>query len=71
MCRAAGVDTSGSMVISQSREILPRKVVPKHYDLTLECDFEKSTFEGTVMIDLAPPTFQLKTIITSCSFNQV
>jgi aminopeptidase 2 len=26
--------------------------VPKHYDLTLEVDFEKFTFDGTVIIDL-------------------
>lgn len=53
MCRAAQADTSGSIDISKSREILPTNVVPKHYDLTLECDFDKFTFEGTVVIDLA------------------
>ena len=51
MCRAQA-DTSGSMDISKSREILPINVIPKHYDLTLECDFDKFTFEGTVVIDL-------------------
>jgi aminopeptidase 2 len=52
MCRAAGADTPGSIDVSKSREILPTNVVPKHYELTLECDFEKFTFEGTVVIDL-------------------
>jgi aminopeptidase 2 len=52
MCRAAQANTSGSMDISNSREILPTNVVPKHYDLTFECDFDKFTFEGTVVIDL-------------------
>ena len=52
MCRAAYTDTAGSIDISRSREILPTNVVPRHYDLTLECDFEKFTFEGTVIIDL-------------------
>jgi aminopeptidase 2 len=52
MCRAAHADTSGSIDISKSREILPTNVVPIHYDLTLECDFEKFIFEGTVVIDL-------------------
>jgi aminopeptidase 2 len=52
MCRARHADNSGSIDISKSREILPTNVVPTHYDLTLECDFEKFIFEGTVVIDL-------------------
>jgi aminopeptidase 2 len=40
------------MDISKGREILPANVVPRHYDLTLECDFDKFVFEGTVVIDL-------------------
>lgn len=52
MCRTAHSDTAGSIQISKSREILPTNVIPKHYDLTLECDFDKFTFDGTVLIDL-------------------
>ncbi|KAL2415719.1 Aminopeptidase 2 [Exophiala dermatitidis] len=37
---------------TQGRVILPDNVVPKHYDVTLEVDFDKFTFEGTVVIDL-------------------
>ena len=32
--------------------MLPTNVVPKHYDVTIEVDFEKFTFDGTVIIDL-------------------
>lgn len=38
--------------MSHGREILPGNVVPKHYDLTLEPDFTKLTYEGKVIIDL-------------------
>ncbi len=38
--------------VSKGREILPANVIPKHYDLTLEPDFEKLKYEGTVIIDL-------------------
>jgi len=36
---------------NQGRELLPTNVIPRHYDVTLEPDFEKFTFEGTVVID--------------------
>jgi aminopeptidase 2 len=35
-----------------ARELLPANVVPKHYNLTLEPDFDKFTFEGTVVVDV-------------------
>lgn len=34
------------------REVLPTNVIPRHYDLMLEPDFEKFTYEGVVTIDL-------------------
>jgi len=34
------------------RVVLPTNVVPKHYDVTLEVDFDKFVFLGTVIIDL-------------------
>lgn len=40
------------MDITNGREILPGNVIPRHYDLTLEPDFEKLTYDGTVVIDL-------------------
>jgi aminopeptidase 2 len=38
--------------VTKGRQILPANVIPRHYDLTLEPDFEKLTYEGTVIIDL-------------------
>ena len=52
MCRGRGSDSAGSTLIAQGREVLPANVIPRHYDLVLEPDFEKFTFEGTVTIDL-------------------
>jgi aminopeptidase 2 len=46
MCRSMA-DISGSIDITKNREVLPTNVVPKHYDLTLEPDFEKFKFDGT------------------------
>lgn len=40
------------MDVTKGREILPANVIPRHYNLTLEPDFEKLTYEGTVIIDL-------------------
>ena len=51
MCRHAGAD-GGVTVVNAGRELLPADVIPRHYDLTLEPDFSKFTFEGTVVIDL-------------------
>lgn len=52
MCRHAGATESASAVNVAGRELLPANVVPKHYDLTLEPDLAKFTFDGTVVIDL-------------------
>lgn len=52
MCRhMTAPDEGGAMDISQAREILPANVKPLHYDLTLEPDFEKFTYEGKVDIE--------------------
>lgn len=54
MCRLAG-DTEhfggANPDPTEGRELLPTNVVPRHYDVTLEPDFEKFTFEGKVVID--------------------
>lgn len=52
MCRHAGATESSSSVNVAGRELLPTNVVPKHYDLTLEPDLTKFTFDGTVVIDV-------------------
>lgn len=51
----AGVDMTGGGGASASdhgRELLPANVVPRHYHLTLEPDFDKLSFDGSVVIDL-------------------
>ncbi|KAI1189063.1 peptidase family M1-domain-containing protein [Nemania serpens] len=54
MCRLAG-DTEhfggANPDPTKGRELLPTNVIPRHYDVTLEPDFEKFTFEGKVVID--------------------
>lgn len=52
MCRHAGATESSSSTNVAGRELLPANVVPKHYDLTLEPDLTKFTFEGTVVVDV-------------------
>ena len=54
MCKLHGDQdvAGGSVDVTKGREILPANVIPKHYDLTLEPDFEKFTYDGTVIIDL-------------------
>ncbi|KAI1735939.1 peptidase family M1-domain-containing protein [Xylaria scruposa] len=54
MCRLAGETEhfgGANPDPSSGRELLPTNVVPRHYDVTLEPDFEKFTFEGKVVID--------------------
>ena len=51
MCRNNLEMPSGSMDIAKHREVLPTNVKPLHYDLTLEPDFEKFTYVGTVVIE--------------------
>ncbi|MCJ1400616.1 Aminopeptidase 2 mitochondrial [Xylographa trunciseda] len=51
-------------MVTKAREVLPTNVKPLHYDLTLEPDLEKFTFEGKVIIDL-----DVKEETTSISLN--
>lgn len=50
MCIARRNGVSGSTNV-QGREVLPTNVKPLHYDLTLDLDFEKFTYDGTVVIE--------------------
>lgn len=51
MCRHSGADVHSHVDVTKSREVLPANVKPVHYDLTLEPDFEKFTYEGSVTIE--------------------
>lgn len=54
MCRLAGdVEHTGGANPdpTKGRELLPTNVIPTHYDVTLEPNFDKFTFEGKVLID--------------------
>lgn len=50
MCSSRRDEVSGSTNV-QGREVLPTNVKPVHYDLTLEPNFEKFTYDGTVVIE--------------------
>ena len=51
MCGTQAELHGGSIDVSRGRVILPNNVKPLHYDLTLEPDFEKFTYEGKVIIE--------------------
>lgn len=54
MCKLhGGIEAdAGGLDVTKGREILPADVIPRHYDLTLEPDFNKHTYDGHVIIDL-------------------
>ncbi len=51
MCRKNADIPGGSVDVEANREVLPTNVKPLHYDLTLEPNFEKFSYEGTVVIE--------------------
>lgn len=55
MCRSAGLagdeGAAAGGAVPMGREVLPTNVKPLHYDVTLEPDFEKFTYGGTVVIE--------------------
>ena len=59
MCGSRAEELSGSTNVTHGREILPTNVKPVHYDLTLEPDFEKFTYDGTVVIEYAALTLAI------------
>ena len=54
MCRHNADIPSGSVQVESGREVLPTNVKPLHYDLTLEPNFDKFSYEGTVVIEYVP-----------------
>ena len=67
MCKTHADVASSGMDISKGREILPANVKPVHYDLTLEPDFEKFTYEGTVVIEYV--SFGAQVPLRECPFG--
>lgn len=55
MCGAQAELPGGSTNITKGRVLLPNNVKPLHYDLTLEPDFEKFIYKGTVVIEYVEP----------------
>ena len=51
MCKANADSEVGSMDVAKGREVLPTNVRPVHYGLTLEPDFDKFSYEGTVVME--------------------
>lgn len=51
MCRKKADIPDGSIDVNANREVLPTNVKPLHYDLTLEPNFDKFSYEGTVVIE--------------------
>ncbi len=52
MCKTqAAAEMAGGINIP-TRELLPANVVPRHYHVTLEPDFKKFAYTGTVVVDL-------------------
>jgi aminopeptidase 2 len=51
MCRKNADISGGSVNVEADREVLPTNVKPLHYSLTLEPNFDKFTYEGTVVIE--------------------
>lgn len=57
MCRGDADLPGGSMDVKNARVLLPTNVKPLHYDLTLEPDFFKFTYEGIVVIEYVKSSF--------------
>lgn len=51
MCKKNADIPGGSVDVEANREVLPTNVKPLHYGLTLEPNFDKFTYEGTVVIE--------------------
>lgn len=56
MCRGDADLPVRGIDVKNARVVLPTNVKPLHYDLTLEPDFERFTYEGTVVIEYVQPS---------------
>ncbi|POS86040.1 Metalloproteases (zincins) [Erysiphe pulchra] len=45
-------NVGSSVEVPDKREVLPTNVIPRHYDITLEPNFEDLTYNGFILIDL-------------------
>ncbi|EEY19757.1 aminopeptidase [Verticillium alfalfae VaMs.102] len=52
MCRFADADGTSTTQAPTDRGLLPTNIVPRHYDVTLEPNFETFRFDGLVKIDV-------------------
>src|SRR5687768_9525793 len=50
--RRAQAEAAAVTTAKSARDLLPANVIPRHYDVTIEPDLDKFTFEGKVAIDL-------------------
>ena len=56
MCRSRHEDPAGGSVdFAKGREVLPKNVIPRHYDVTLEPNWKDFSFEGSVVIEYVQP----------------
>ena len=69
MCRHSGADVHSHVDVTASRDVLPTNVKPVHYDLTLEPDFEKFTYEGSVTIEYVWSRLPWITVLTIAQFG--
>ncbi len=65
MCSGDADHPGGGMDITNARVLLPTNVKPIHYYLSLEPDFDKFTYEGTVVIEYVQSRF--RATIRRCS----
>jgi aminopeptidase N len=56
VCSGSIVGANVTQALSEGRQVLPRTLVPAHYELTLLPDAEALTFKGTVQITGYAPT---------------
>lgn len=56
MCRGDADLPGRGIDVKNARVLIPTNVEPLHYDLTLELDFERFTYEGTAVIEYVQPS---------------
>ena len=56
-------DISGSVDITQGREVLPGNVKPTNYAVELEPNFETFKYDGTMEIEYDPRLFMVSRVV--------